>query len=123
VEAVPDLHQRGGSVCKGPSPDNGLITSFEIAGGTNRYCFCDNGFRCVPDPPLHHTTAKQGIYDGKIVWYGDNWNGPSDTTVPYGPPFPPGTYTLTVKASGTRGADASGDTFEVSAQRHITIVP
>ena len=126
VEAdVPELHQPRGSVCKGPSPDNGLITSFDIAGGTQRYCFCDNGFGCVPRIDTYETTARKGVYDGKIVWYGDNWTGPSDTFVQYGPPFPPGTYTLTVRIAGTRGAgaDAAQDPFEVSAQRHITILP
>jgi hypothetical protein len=118
---VPGLQQGIGSVCKGPSADNGLITSFEIAGGSERYCFCDTGL-CA-GPTVFTTTAKKGVYVGKIVWYGDNWQGPSDTFVPYGRPFPPGMYTLTVRASGTRGPVDGGAPFEVSARRFITITP
>ena len=120
---VPGLHPRPASACRGASPDNGFAVELDIAGGEHRYCFCDTGL-CVPYPPDLNTTGRKGVYDGVIVWYGNNWIGPSDTISPERQPFPPGTYTVTVRAEGTRDVPGTvRESYEVVAQRSLTILP
>ena len=69
-------------------------------------------------------TLAPGTYPATFTWQGNNWSGPSDTGNPMGPPFPPGTYTLTVTARGQL-QDTSGATtpFSVESTLDITLVP
>lgn len=104
--------------------DAGLIVGYRIAGAGQNYCLCDTGL-CAPQSLV--TTTVVGTHARYIPWDGRNWNGPSDTGNREGAAFPPGTYTLTLTATGTRqpsdgGVDAGG-TFSVTASRPITITP
>ena len=104
--------------------DAGLIVSYRISGAAQSYCLCDTGF-CAPQTPV--TTTVVGSHARQIPWDGRNWSGPSDTNNEQGAAFPPGTYTITLTATGTRqtadaGLDAGG-TFAVTASRSITITP
>jgi hypothetical protein len=118
---VPAPGDDGG--CARPD-DAGLIVGYRIAGAGQNYCLCDTGL-CAPQSLV--TTTVVGTHSRQIPWDGRNWNGPSDTGNREGAAFPPGTYTITLTASGTRqssagGADAGG-TFSVTASRSITITP
>jgi hypothetical protein len=118
---VPAPGDDGG--CARPD-DAGLIVGYRIAGAGQNYCLCDTGL-CAPQSLV--TTPVVGTHARQISWDGRNWNGPSDTGNREGAAFPPGTYTITLTASGTRqssdsGADA-GSTFSVTASRSITITP
>ena len=48
------------------------------------------------------TTTVVGTHTRQIPWDGRNWYGPSDTGNREGAAFPPGTYTITLTATGTR---------------------
>jgi hypothetical protein len=97
--------------------NSGLIVFEQLAGNAQSYCLCDTGL-CGPSslPPV---TLHPGSYAGAFSWDGKNWNGPSDTGNPKGAPFPPGTYTLSVRATGTSG----GSIFVVSATLAIRLTP
>ena len=104
--------------------DAGLIVSYRIAGAGQSYCLCDTGL-CGPQTSA--TTTVVGTHARQIPWDGRNWYGPSDTNNQEGAAFPPGTYTITLTATGSRhasdaGVDA-GATFSVTASRSITITP
>ena len=100
--------------------DAGLIVSYQIAGAGQSYCLCDTGL-CAPQTLV--TTTVVGTHPRQIPWDGRNWYGPSDTNNQEGAAFPPGTYTITLTASGTRHASDAGATFSVTASRSITITP
>lgn len=60
-----------------------------------RYCAsCDVGC-CPPDREGRHELAG-GTTKGTLEWPGREWNGPSDTSMPLGPAFPPGSYAVKV---------------------------
>lgn len=101
----------------------GLIVSYQISGGGQSYCLCDQGL-C---PGTSFTTsAAAGNYYHAIAWDGRNWSGPSDTANPEGAPFPPGTYTITLTTTGTVEAVAGitpGGPYTLTATRTITLTP
>jgi hypothetical protein len=114
-------------------PDtSGLITGYEISGGTSRYCFCDFGL-CAGR--TYSTRTVPRTYHRTIQWYGRNWLGPSDTDAPQGDAFPPGTYTVALTAKGTWDGPGSCDAgacsadggaglpYQVVAKRSITLTP
>lgn len=86
-----------------------------VTGGDESYCVCDQGL-CVPEEPAPATWAA-GDYERTFEWDGVNWNGPSDTVTPKGEAFPPGDYTLTLRASGTAGEEA----FVLETTMNVTI--
>lgn len=100
--------------CASPGP-SGLLFHEVISGNYQQYCDCDQG-RCASDAT--QTTVPKGVYARTVTWDGKNWNGPSDTGLPEGAPFPPGQYVLTVTAKGTVG----GAPFEVSASLCFVLV-
>jgi hypothetical protein len=125
TEALSGLSPADGDAGGCARPDDaGLIVSYRIAGPGQNYCLCDTGL-CAPQTSV--TTTVVGSHPRQISWHGRNWNGPSDTGNPEGAAFPPGTYTITLGATGTRHtADASvdaGGAFSVTASRSITITP
>lgn len=109
IEGVqPEPIDAGGCGVPGPS---GLILLEKIEGNNQRYCVCDVGI-CVPEP-YDYSTLHPGEYAGSFEWDGRNWNGPSDTEVPKGGRFPPGQYSLTLKAVGNRRVAGEETRFEV----------
>lgn len=96
--------------------DGNFPHTHEIVGNGQRFCLCDVGL-CDENTSL--MTLIPGTYRKVFGWTGTNWNGPSDTGNPLGEPFPPGTYTVTVRSSGS---DAEGTPFEVTSSLVITVV-
>jgi hypothetical protein len=80
--------------------DSGLILFEDLAGSGERYCICNTGL--CPGADVTSDLAA-GSYPSQFTWMGRNWSGPSDTGMPMGAPFPPGSYTLTVSAVGEHG--------------------
>jgi hypothetical protein len=106
--------------CGEPGP-SGLILFEEVSGGGQRYCRCDVGL--CPGPSGDLVTVPAGTYPATFAWHGRNWNGPSDTGAPEGAPFPPGDYTLTVRAVGAYGDPAAQTPFEVEGTFLIHLLP
>lgn len=97
----------------------GLFTFERLAGNGQHYCLCDVGLCMAPQEiPI---TIPAGTSPASFEWDGRNWDGPSDTGNPKGPPFPPGVYTLDVSAVGKRGIGGPGWTVRMTVP--ITIVP
>ena len=110
-----------GGPCQQPDVA-GLIVSYDIAGAGQRYCICDVSL-CLQS---FTTSSTVGSYARQIAWDGRNWDGPSNTDNPEGSPFPVGTYTVTVTATGSIDGTpnrASPKNFAVTATRTITITP
>jgi len=118
------LHPAQGDAGGCQLPDEaGLIVSYQISGGGQQYCVCDVGL-CAAQSFV--TSAAVGNYYHQIAWDGRNWYGPSDTGNPEGAPFPVGTYTVTLTATGAvEGVpdQTSGGAFTMTATRTITITP
>jgi hypothetical protein len=91
----------------------GLRMFEKIYGGDNHFCWCDAGLCGKVAEPLD---IAGGTYSDSFVWNGRNWNGPSDTGTPPGEPFPPGTYTLVLRAEGTFGV-AQGEFAETATMK------
>jgi hypothetical protein len=123
-QTISGLHPTQADAGRCMQPDEaGLIVTYQISGGGQQYCLCDQGL-CFPQ--TFTTTAVAGNYYHSIGWDGRNWFGPSDTGNPEGAPFPPGTYTIVLTATGTfDGAPVatSGGPFTLTATRTITITP
>ncbi len=105
----------------GAADGSGLIPFESVAGAGQHYCVCDTGL--CPPPTGAPVTLPAGRYHHTFMWDGTNWSGPSDTGNPEGPPFPAGTYTLTVSAVGTTPADGSASSFTVAGTLAITLTP
>jgi hypothetical protein len=114
ADVVPTPQDAG--MCGQPG-SSGLILFERLDGGGQVYCLCDTGL-CLA-MPLPPRTLQAGMYANTFSWNGRNWMGPSDTGNPQGLPFPPGDYTLTVRATGTHSAAS----FVVSATLAIRLTP
>lgn len=118
------VHPTQGDAGRCQQPDTaGLIVTFDIVGGGQQYCLCDQGL-CAPQS--FTTSSAGGSYYHAIAWDGRNWSGPSDTGNPEGASFPVGTYLVTLTATGTIDAIPgafSGGPFMMGATRTITITP
>ena len=99
----------------GPS---GLRTFEKIHGNGQTFCICDSG---LCKPLQDGVTLVPGEYSDSFEWDGLNWNGPSDTGAPKGAAFPPGQYTLVVRAEGKYGKLQSD--FAVTATMKIHLLP
>ena len=113
---VADVTPLPNGTCDTPGP-SGLYVGERVEGDGQSYCVCDQG-KCPPpdDPPF---VLKAGQYPDSLAWDGVNWNGPSDFNQPKGPPFPPGMYTVKLRATGVH----QGQDFEVTAELPITLTP
>jgi hypothetical protein len=100
----------------GTPGDSGLILLERLEGGGQLYCLCDTGL--CPGTEVTSDLAA-GSYPVTFHWEGRNWMGPSDTDMPMGDPFPPGSYTLTVRANGSY----MGTDYEVQAAFPVNVVP
>ncbi|MGZ3422219.1 MAG: hypothetical protein ACXVEF_36015 [Polyangiales bacterium] len=103
-DTAPILHTAatgpGCSVCASWSADPLSFVSWNIGGGSIRYCMCDTG--CCAPQTEKTITLDRGKKSGTIDWPGKQWNGPSDTGAPLGDPFPPGTYSVSVSFQGAK---------------------
>jgi len=81
------------------------------------YCECDIGL-CDRPPVDLYVTLLAGDFAGVLVWPGVSWDGPSDTSSPYGPPFPPGSYEVRISLVETGSPGRS-----VVARLPIEVVP
>ena len=104
---------------------SGLLTFVEIGGNGERYCRCDVGLCDSPIPPPRRVVdLAAGSYDAELLWNGRNWIGPSDYSNPYGPPFPPGTYTFSLRAVGVyQSSDGVETPYEVTGSLEFRLVP
>lgn len=115
VEAdVPDVMPQPQDAGCGQPDASGLIVFAILQGGDQQYCLCDVG---ICPAPTDVFTIPAGDSAFEFEWNGVNWNGPSDTNNPYGPPFPAGEYTLEISAIGTVG----GAPFEVRNTFAVTL--
>lgn len=96
--------------------DSGLIVFEDLGGGDERFCLCDTGLCAGGDMA---TSPVLGFHRGTFQWMGRNWGGPSDTGIPMGAPFPPGSYTLTVSAVG----DVAGAAYRVEGTFTVHLIP
>ena len=113
---VPGVETESINTCDEPGP-SGLFVGERIEGDGQAYCLCDQG-KC-PDPKLPPFMLVAGTYPDSLPWDGVNWFGPSDFNNPKGPPFPPGTYAVKIRAIGQR----EGQPFEVLGELPITLTP
>jgi len=107
-QITPESQQNG---CDEPGP-SGLRQQERIFGMDQSYCICDVGL-CGPGPVV--VDLVPGEYEFAVQWDGVNWIGPSDFGNPKGEPFPPGEYTVQVRAVGT----AHDVPYEVTANMQI----
>ena len=114
VAGVVSMPQDSGR-CGRPD-ESGLIPFARITGGGQSYCVCDTGL--CPSPDAKPMTLSPGVYRNVVTWSGRNWSGPSDTSRSEGAPFPAGTYTLTLRAKGTK----DDKPFDVSASAELMLV-
>jgi hypothetical protein len=113
ADVITDPQDAGGCQMPGPS---GLIVHEVISGGGQRYCLCDTGL-CPRTPYTVDLVA--GSTPATITWTGRNWDGPSDTGMPLGEPFPPGDYAVEVTAIGT----FMSASYQVRGRYPIRLVP
>lgn len=69
-----------------------------VEGNGQSYNVHDTGYPCGSTESID---LKAGTRSDVFKWAAFNWSGYSDTGQPYGKPFPPGDYTLTLRARGT----------------------
>jgi hypothetical protein len=119
VEAVQPM-AGAESTCDQPDP-SGLYTAGRVAGGDQSYCVCDVGICPCCDFPV--ITLAAGEYPGSFEWNGVNWTGPSDFGNPFGPPFPPGDYEVTLSADGVWSQNGEETPFALVGTLPITLVP
>lgn len=101
--------------CESGGPSGAVVVE-AVQGGGQRYCVCDTGL-CFPTTIT--PTLVPGSYPSTLPWTGRNWDGPSDTGMPLGPPFPAGDYAFDVRITGTSG----GAGFVVTGSLPIRLVP
>jgi hypothetical protein len=109
--------------CQGPDDTTGLIVNYDIAGASQHYCLCDQGFCTRRD---YSTGVAPGTYPFDFAWSGRNWLGRSDTNAPMGSAFPAGTYDILLTSEGTWAGGSGGDAsvgYLVWAKRTITLRP
>lgn len=104
------------------TPKGGVAVSWSIVGPEQQsHCRCDVGF-CGPHQPAPTDLAPSEVA-GEFEWFGFEWSGPSDFGAPFGPAFPPGSYTIRVVATGFH-TDAAGTEipFTITATRPVVLV-
>ena len=103
-----------------PQDPSALLVELQVGGIGQSYCWCD----CGLGPGGTQTVdLAAGAYENALAWTGVNWFGPSDTNMPYGAPFPPGTYQFTVAASGSAPAPNGSTPFALEATLTFDLMP
>ncbi|MBT9557145.1 MAG: hypothetical protein IV100_13995 [Myxococcales bacterium] len=116
VEVRPSPQDAGG--CGQPDAA-GLIVFERLEGKGLIYDAYDTGL--CPGRQRPWATIAPTVHRDSFTWDGRAWRGPSDTGQPKGEAFTPGTYTLTLKAIGTRRQGESEGPFEVETSVPITL--
>lgn len=116
--AIPTANDIGNASLPGPS---GLSPFEIISGGGHEYSLRDIGLGPPRDPEPR--TIKRGTFQQRFAWDGRNWNGPSDYQAPKGPPFPPGSYTLTVRAIVQQKTASGSVTYILSENVPVQLTP
>ena len=106
----------GGATLAGPS---GLIPFFTITGNKQRYSIDDIGLGF--GPRFTSERIPEGHYEIEIEWHGQNWSGPSDTSNPFGPPFPTGEYELKIRAVGLVDTDEGRESYLIESTAPVTL--
>lgn len=101
-------------------PDaSGFTPSIQVAGGGLIYRDDDHGVCRRPEPEEVTARPSPGRTPRRWLWEGHAWSGPSCTSEPYGPAFPPGDYSWSIVLEGTR----EGAPWRVSAEVPVRILP
>lgn len=116
IEIKPAPQDAGG--CGQPNAA-GLIVFERLEGKDLVYDEFDTGLCAGRARPW--ATVAPTVHRANFVWDGRAWRGPSDTDLPKGEAFTPGTYTLTLKAIGTRRQGQSEGPFEVETSVPIIL--
>jgi hypothetical protein len=101
AEDIPGMIPRPQDMGKAAGPGlTGMYPFVKIYGAGNSYSLADVGLAAPRE--REPTVIAAGVYPLSFGWKGRNWDGPSDWGQPYGAPFPPGTYSVTVSMIGER---------------------
>lgn len=100
---------------------SGLITFYRLSGNGQSYAISDTGL-CpgTSETPLQ---VQAGAHQESFEWQGRNWGGPSDTSNPVGPPFPPGEYRLQVSAVGSVLDEGAWRSFKIESSVPVVLTP
>ena len=120
VTGIVSLPQDAG-YCGQPD-ETGLILFPRVDGDGHIWCICDTGLCAGPDETPKPLQA--GTYPSVFEWDGREFQGPSDTGFKPGEPFPPGVYTLSLRAIGRwEDAPEGARSFEVKTTFLVNLVP
>jgi hypothetical protein len=114
---VPRAQDMGRAAGPGSS---GLYPFEKISGDGQSYSLADIGLGQPKDSPRG---IQKGTHLLSFDWDGRNWAGPSDTSNPKGPPFPPGTYQLTVRLTGEVVTPDGRRQYDISRFASVRLVP
>lgn len=107
----------------GDNRSDGDIPVFEVLSGNGHgYALYDCG-PGAPEPSRPAQPLAKARHEYTMQWDGRNWSGPSDTTMPKGPPFPPGEYKLAVSLWGIVESADGPRYFKVEAAAPVEITP
>ncbi len=102
-----------------PAGPGGLYPLERIAGNGQSYALLDYGLGPPPQDVIK--PVKKGTYTHTFKWDGRNWGGPSDTGQPKGPPFPAGTYMLTITVHGKMMTDNGKVPYQISKSVKVVL--
>jgi hypothetical protein len=113
---IPRAQDMGRAAGPGSS---GLCPFEKISGDGQSYSPADIGLGQPKDSPRR---IEKGTHLLSFDWDGKNWAGASDTSNPKGPPFPPGTYRLTVQMTGEVLTPDGRRPYEISRSASVRLV-
>ena len=116
--AIP--HQQDVGSASGPGT-SGLYPFEVISGNGQSYSLRDVGLG--PPHELPARKLEKGVYPIAFEWDGRNWTGPSDFDPPKGDPFPPSSYTLTVRIVGEVETAGGKKSYDVANSVEVRLTP
>lgn len=102
-----------------PAGPSGMHPHESIVGGGQIYNPTDYGL--APPPKEIVRALKKGTFTHTFTWDGRNWRGPSDTNNPKGPPFPAGTYDVTVSLQGKVVTDRGKVPYVITGKTKLVL--
>jgi hypothetical protein len=122
ADDVPGVIPKSQRTVDGAGPGRtGLLEFEKISGHEQSYSLFDFGY--AQPRPAEPITLKKGRYACAVEWNGRNWDGPSDTSHGYGPPFPPGEYQLAVSMVGHVQTPRGERPYEIVRAAPVVLVP